>query len=58
MTTTPTESSLAPLPYDALDAFAEGTYAHTDEEHVRLEELHAAVGSYERLAKQLLIANR
>jgi acetylornithine deacetylase len=28
--------------------------AHTDDEYVRLEELHAAVNAYERLARQLL----
>ena len=36
--------------------FGPGSFlvAHTDEEHVRLEELHEAVISYERLARHLL----
>jgi acetylornithine deacetylase len=36
--------------------FGPGSFlvAHTDEEHVRLQELEAAVGTYERLAKTLL----
>jgi len=36
--------------------FGPGSFlvAHTDEEHVRLDELHEAVTSYERLARQLL----
>lgn len=40
--------------------FGPGSFfvAHTDDEHVSLEELHGAVGAYERLAEQLLIANR
>ena len=29
--------------------------AHTDDEHVRLEELHQAVNAYERLARELLV---
>jgi acetylornithine deacetylase len=39
--------------------FGPGSFlvAHTDEEHVRLEELHAAVESYERLGRELLIAD-
>ena len=30
--------------------------AHTDEEHIAVDELHAAVGVYESLMKQLLAA--
>lgn len=39
--------------------FGPGSFlvAHTDDEHVSLDELHEAVGAYERLAKQLLVAN-
>jgi acetylornithine deacetylase/succinyl-diaminopimelate desuccinylase-like protein len=29
--------------------------AHTEDEHVTLDELHAAVGIYESLAKRLLV---
>ena len=32
--------------------------AHTDEEHVSVDELHAAVGIYESLAKRLLCRGR
>ena len=37
--------------------FGPGSFlvAHTDEEHVRLEELHAAVSAYERLGRSLLL---
>jgi acetylornithine deacetylase len=40
--------------------FGPGSFfvAHTDDEHVSLEELHGAVGAYQRLTEQLLIANR
>jgi acetylornithine deacetylase len=36
--------------------FGPGSFlvAHTDQEHVALDELHAAVGAYERLARRCL----
>jgi acetylornithine deacetylase len=40
--------------------FGPGSFlvAHTNDEHVSLAELHEAVDAYERLANQLLVANR